>query len=151
MTIAREYDFIAARRRLEAKPKSAGPKLGTLEDAAAARRRRPRGSRRHPLLPDPAGARVGLLRRRPRGLTLSRNLMCYEGEWCMVAGAVEQIVTSWMGIGLRWGLSRILREFTESGRVEFEEWSHLGLGLRFRAGPWACPSCPRSPCWGRTS
>src|SRR5207245_137896 len=29
-----EYDFVAARRRLEAKPKSAGEKLTTLEDAA---------------------------------------------------------------------------------------------------------------------
>ena len=32
-----------------------------------------------------------LLRRRPRRLTISRNLMCYEGEWCMVAGAVENL------------------------------------------------------------
>ncbi|MGH7396915.1 MAG: CoA transferase subunit A [Candidatus Rokuibacteriota bacterium] len=74
-----------------------------------------------------------LLRRRPTRLTLSRNLMCYEGEWAMVAGAVSKVVTSWMGIGLRWGLSRIQREFVEAGRVEFEEWSHLGLGLRYRA------------------
>ena len=74
-----------------------------------------------------------LLRRRPRGLTLSRNLMCYEGEWGLVAGAVDKVVTSWMGIGLPWGLSRIVREYVESGRVVFEEWSHLGLGLRFRA------------------
>ena len=36
MTIApREYDFVAARLHLEAKPKSAGPKLGSLEDAVA--------------------------------------------------------------------------------------------------------------------
>ena len=36
MTIApAEYDFRAARRRLEAKPKSAGEKLTSLEDAAA--------------------------------------------------------------------------------------------------------------------
>jgi glutaconate CoA-transferase subunit A len=59
--------------------------------------------------------------------------MCYEGEWGMVSGAVSKVVTSWMGIGLPWGLSRIQREFVEAGRVEFEEWSHLGLGLRYRA------------------
>jgi glutaconate CoA-transferase subunit A len=68
--------------------------------------------------------------------------MCYEGEWGMVAGAVDKLVTSWMGIGLPWGLSRIQREFVEAGRVEFEEWSHLGLGLRYRAAAMGVPFLP---------
>jgi glutaconate CoA-transferase subunit A len=144
VTIApREYDFVAARQRLEAKPKSAGPKLGSLEDAVA-------------LVKDGDHVALGgclysrtplalvraLLRRRPKRLTLSRNLMCYEGEWGMVAGAVDKLVTSWMGIGLPWGLSRIQREFVEAGRVEFEEWSHLGLGLRYRAAAMGVPFLP---------
>ncbi len=144
MTIApREYDFEAARFRLEAKPKSAGPKLGSLDDAVA-------------LVKDGDHLALGgclysrtplalvwaLLRRRPRGLTFSRNLICYEAEWGMVAGAVDKVVTSWMGIGLPWGLSRIQREFVESGRVAFEEWSHLGLGLRYRAAAMGVPFLP---------
>jgi glutaconate CoA-transferase subunit A len=60
----------------------------------------------------------------------------------MVAGAVEKVVTSWMGIGLPWGLSRIVREYAESGRVPVEEWSHLGLGLRFRAAAMGVPFLP---------
>jgi glutaconate CoA-transferase subunit A len=68
--------------------------------------------------------------------------MCYEGEWGLVAGAVDKLVTSWMGIGLPWGLSRIQREFVESGRVTFEEWSHLGLGLRYRAAAMGVPFLP---------
>ena len=141
--LARELDFRDARRRLEAKQKSAGDKLTDLEAAAA---RIPDGSHvafggclysRTPL----ALIRA-LLRRRPRGLTISRNLMCYEGEWCMVAGAVDRVVTSWMGIGLPWGLSRIMREFVESGRVPVEEWSHLALGLRFRAAAMGVPFLP---------
>ena len=144
MTIApREYDFEAARLRLEAKPKTAGPKLVSLDDAVA-------------LVKDGDHLALGgclfsrtplalvwaLLRRRPRGLTLSRNLICYEAEWGMVAGAVNKVVTSWMGIGLPWGLSRIQREFVESGRVAFEEWSHLGLGLRYRAAAMGVPFLP---------
>jgi glutaconate CoA-transferase subunit A len=144
MTITRrELDFAAARRRLESKSKAAGDKLVTI-DAAVAR------------VADGDHVAVGgclysrtplalvraLLRRRPRGLALSRNLMCYEGEWALVAGAVDKLVTSWMGIGLPWGLSRILREYVESGRVVFEEWSHLGLGLRFRAAAMGLPFLP---------
>jgi len=144
MTITpREYDFLAARRRLEQKPKPAGDKLATLEKAAAR-------------VADGAHIAIGgclfsrtplalvwaVLRRRPHGLALSRNLMCYEGEWGLVAGAVDKLVTSWMGIGLPWGLSRIMRDYVESGRVAFEEWSHLGLGLRFRAAAMGLPFLP---------
>lgn len=144
MTIApRDFDFRGARARLEAKPKGAGDKLATLEDAVA---RIADGS--HVAIGGclytrtPLALIRALLRRRPRGLTLSRNLMCYEGEWGMVAGAVDKVVTSWMGIGLPWGLSRIMREYVETGRVAVEEWSHLGLGLRYRAAAMGVPFLP---------
>ena len=144
MTVAaREFDFLAARRRLEAKIKSSAEKLTSLDDAAAR-------------VPDGAIVAFGgclftrtplalvwaLLRRRPRGLTIARNLMCYEGEWCLVAGAADKVVTSWLGIGLPWGLSRVMREFGESGRAVLEDWSHLGLGLRFRAAAMGVPFLP---------
>ena len=144
MTIAaREFDFEAARGRLEAKAKSAAEKLTTLEEAVA---RVHDGD--HIALGGclysrtPLALMWALLRRRPRRLTLSRNLMSYEGEWAVVAGAADKLVTSWMGIGLPWGLSRIQREFVESGRIAFEEWSHLALGLRFRAAAMGVPFLP---------
>ncbi len=83
-----------------------------------------------------------LLRQRRRGLTLARNLTCTEGEFLMVAGAVERIVTAWMSIGLPWGVSKVMRHYVESGRVALEEWSHLALGLRFRAGAMGVPFLP---------
>ena len=83
-----------------------------------------------------------ILRQRRRGLTLSRNLMCYEGELFMAAGAVARVVTAWMGVGLPWGISRIVRHYVESGAVAFEEWSHLALGLRFRAAAMGVPFLP---------
>jgi len=136
-------DFIVARQRLEAKRRDAGEKLTSAQDAGR-------------LVKDGDHVAVGgclfsrtpmllvreLLRQQRRGLTLSRNLMCFEGELLMVAGAVDQIVTSWQGIGLPWGLSRVLREHVESGRVRMEEWSHLGLGLRYRAGAMGVPFLP---------
>jgi glutaconate CoA-transferase, subunit A len=140
---AKEYDFHAARLRLEGKEKSAGEKLTTLEDAAA---------RVHDgdtlaiggclYSRTPLALIWALLRRRPKRLTLARNLMSYEGEWAVVAGAADKLVTSWMGIGLPWGLSRVQRDYVESGRLAFEEWSHLALGLRFRAAAMGVPFLP---------
>jgi glutaconate CoA-transferase subunit A len=135
--------FVEARRRLEAKPRTSREKLATLGDAAA-------------LVRDGDALAIGgclysrtplallaeLLRQDRRGLTLSRNLMCYEGEWFIAAGAAERVVTSWFGIGLPWGLSRIVREAVEAGRVHYEEWSHLALGLRYRAAAMGLPFLP---------
>jgi len=140
---AREYDFVAARQRLEAKPKSAQEKLTSVEDAVSR-------------VTDGAIVAVGgclfsrtpmalvreILRQRRTGMTLVRNLMCTEGEFMMVAGAVERVMTAWMSIGLPWGVSKIMREYVESGKVRFEEWSHLGLGLRYRAAGMGVPFLP---------
>lgn len=136
-------DFIEARRRIEAKDHSTRDKRATLAEAAA-------------LVQDGAHVAIGgclysrtpmallreVLRRPPTGLTLSRNLMCYEGDLFMVAGAADRIVTSWMAIGLPWGISRTLRQCVESGQVQFEEWSHLALGLRYRAAAMGVPFLP---------
>jgi len=138
-----EHDFVAARRRLEAKPKSAGEKLTTLEDAA----RRVRDGD-HVAVGGCLFSRTPLalvreiLRARPRGLTLTRNLMCTEGELMMAAGAVERVVTAWMSIGLPWGVSKVMRHYVETGKVAMEEWSHLALGLRFRAAAMGLPFLP---------
>ena len=140
---AADWDFVAARRRLESKAKSAGEKLTSVEDAAA---RVADGDRvvvggclfsRTPM----ALVRE-ILRQRRRGLTLVRNLMCTEGEFMMAAGAVERVMTAWMSIGLPWGVSKVMRHYVESGAVALEEWSHLALGLRFRAAAMGVPFLP---------
>jgi glutaconate CoA-transferase subunit A len=139
----RPGDFLEARRRLEAKPRRTEEKLTGAADAVH-------------LVQDGDVVAVGgclfsrtpmvlvreILRQERRGLTLVRNLMCFEGELMMVAGAVNRIVTAWQGIGLPWGVSKVLRHYVESGQVTFEEWSHLGLGLRFRAGAMGVPFLP---------
>ncbi len=83
-----------------------------------------------------------ILRQRRTGLTLSRNLMCTEGELMMAAGAVQRVVTAWMSIGLPWGVSKVMRHYVETGKVALEEWSHLAFGLRFRAAGMGVPFLP---------
>jgi glutaconate CoA-transferase subunit A len=140
---AAEYDFVAARRRLEAKAKSAGEKLTSLDDAAEKVRDGDHVSAGGCLFSRTPMALVReVLRQRRRRLTLSRNLTCTEGELFMVAGAVERVVTSWMSIGLPWGVSKVMRHYVESGKVALEEWSHLALGLRFRAAAMGVPFLP---------
>jgi glutaconate CoA-transferase subunit A len=68
--------------------------------------------------------------------------MCYEAELFLARGAARKLITSWVGIGLPWGTSKLFRTFVEEGRVEYEEWSHLSLGLRFLAGAMGMPFLP---------
>jgi glutaconate CoA-transferase subunit A len=83
-----------------------------------------------------------LLRHRRRHLTVSRTLACYEIELLLATGALDRIVTSWVGIGLPWGLPPIFRHYAESGQVRYDEWSHLALGLRYKAGAMGVPFLP---------
>jgi glutaconate CoA-transferase subunit A len=136
-------DFREARRRIEAKQRHGGDKLTGPEEAVR-------------LVRDGDTLAVGgclfsrtplslvreVLRQGRQGLTLVRNLMCTEGEFLLVAGAAQKIVTSWMSIGLPWGISKILREYAEQGKARFEESSHMGIGLRFRAGAMGLPFLP---------
>jgi len=83
-----------------------------------------------------------LLRSGRRRLTISRPLSCYEADLFFVTGTAERLVTSWVGIGLRWGLSPVIRRYVEEDLAVYEEWSHLGLGLRFKAGAMGVPFLP---------
>jgi glutaconate CoA-transferase subunit A len=96
----------------------------------------------------PMAALLQLLRDGRRDLTLSRSLMCYEAELFLVSGAATALVTSWMGLGLPWGISRILRQFVESGRATYEEWSHLSLGLRYKSAAMGVPFLPTTSMLG---
>src|SRR5512132_4522138 len=83
-----------------------------------------------------------LLRSGRSGLTISRPRSCYEAELFLVGGMADGIVTSWVGIGLPWGISRVVRELVEGGLATYEEWSHLALGLRYKAGAMGVPFLP---------
>jgi glutaconate CoA-transferase, subunit A len=75
-----------------------------------------------------------LLRAQRRDLTLARNLMCYESELFLATGAATKLISSWVGIGLRWGIPKVFREYVERDPSLYEEWSHLSFGLRLLAG-----------------
>ena len=83
-----------------------------------------------------------LLRQRRRHLTVSRPLACYEIELFLSTGALDRVVSSWVGIGLPWGLAPIFRRYVETGQARYDEWSHLAMGLRYKAGAMGVPFLP---------
>jgi len=89
-----------------------------------------------------------LLRAGRRDLTLARNLMCYESELFLARGAATKLVSSWVGIGLRWGTPKVFRQFVERDPAIYEEWSHLTYGLRFLAASMGMPFLPTASLLG---
>ncbi|MHB1784979.1 MAG: CoA transferase subunit A [Acidimicrobiales bacterium] len=83
-----------------------------------------------------------LLRSGRRDLTITRPLTCYEADLFLATGSADRLVTSWVGIGLQWGLSPVVRHYIEKGLAAYEEWSHLALGLRYKAGAMGVPFLP---------
>jgi glutaconate CoA-transferase, subunit A len=145
----KSWDFTNARRRLELKDRSLSDKrvdLATAGELVQSGSNLAIGGCLYSRTP--MGLLLEVLRRGRDELVLSRSLMCYEGELFLVAGAAREIVTSWMGLGLPWGISKILRAFIESGRARYQEWSHLSLGLRYKAAAMGMPFLPTTSMLG---
>lgn len=91
-----------------------------------------------------------LIRQRPKRLTVSRSITSTEGDLLLMGGCVEKYMTSWFGQGIIWGLSRVLRDHVEHNRVIYEEWSHMSLGMMYRAGAMGIPFMPTRVMMGST-
>ncbi len=89
-----------------------------------------------------------LIRAGSKDLTVSRSIVSTEGDLLYASGASAHIVTSWFSQGIVWGISKVMRHFTESKRARFEEWSHMSLGLRYRAGAMGVPFIPTRSMMG---
>ncbi len=83
-----------------------------------------------------------LIRAGRKSLTCCRCIVSSEGDWLFASGASTHVITSWFSQGIVWGVSKVMRQFTESKQAVFEEWSHLGIGSRFRAGAMGVPFIP---------
>jgi glutaconate CoA-transferase subunit A len=89
-----------------------------------------------------------LIRARRKDLTVSRSIVSTEGDLLYGSGASSHIVTSWFSQGIVWGISKVMRHYTETGQTRFEEWSHMSMGLRYRAGAMGLPFMPTRSMMG---
>ena len=96
----------------------------------------------------PMAAIWEVIRQKKKDLTYSRSITSTEGDLLLVSGAVKHIITSWFSPGVTWGVSRVMRHYVENGLAVFEEWSHMTLGLRYRAGGMGVPFIPARSLMG---
>ena len=83
-----------------------------------------------------------LIRARKRDLVVSRSITSTEGDLFYGSGASRHVLTSWFSQGIVWGVSKVMRHYTETGQATFEEWSHMAIGVRYRAGAMGVPFIP---------
>ena len=84
----------------------------------------------------------GLIRAGRRNLTCSRCIVSSDGDLLFGSGACDRMITSWFSQGILWGISKVMRHHVETGNARFDEWSHLAMGMRFRAGAMGVPFMP---------
>lgn len=138
-----ERSYLELRGRVEKKDKGLREKVKSLSEAVA-------------LIPDNVHVAIGgchysrtpmaliweIIRQRKKGLTFSKSITATEGDLLLVAGTTRHIITSWFSPGVTWGVSRIMRHYVQSGEAQYEEWSHMSLGLRYKAGAMGVPFLP---------
>jgi glutaconate CoA-transferase, subunit A len=83
-----------------------------------------------------------LIRARKSDLSISRSITSTEGDLLFSSGISKHILTSWFSQGIVWGISKVMRHYTENQLASFEEWSHMSIGLRYRAGAMGIPYIP---------
>lgn len=83
-----------------------------------------------------------LIRAKKKNLTACRSIVSSEGDLLLGSGICKSIETSWFSQGIVWGVSKVMRRFAEAEPNAYQEWSHLAMGLRFRAGAMGVPFLP---------
>ena len=90
----------------------------------------------------PMGLIWTLIRAKRKQLLCSRCIVSSDGDLLYGSGTSDHIVTSWFSQGILWGVSKVMRHYVETGKARYDEWSHMAMGMRFRAGAMGVPFIP---------
>jgi glutaconate CoA-transferase subunit A len=135
--------YLQLREELSRRDKSLREKVVTLEEAAS-------------FVQDGASVGIGgstmsrtpmamiwaLIRARKKHLTCSRSIVSTDGDLLFGSGVCDHMITSWFAQSILWGLSKVMRHHVEKSLARYDEWSHLAVGMRFRAGAMGVPFMP---------
>jgi glutaconate CoA-transferase subunit A len=135
--------YLDLRRKLTERDRSLHEKVVTLEEAAAlVKDGETVGIGGSTLSRTPMALVWSLIRARKKKLTFARGITSSEGDWLFGSGASDHVITSWFSQGIVWGISKVMRHYVENGLARFDEWSHMAMGMRFRAGAMGLPFLP---------
>jgi len=135
--------YLELRRELTERDRSLREKVMSLEQAASlVKEGETVGIGGSTLSRTPMAMIWALIRAGRKRLTCARGITSSEGDWLLASGTCDHVVTSWFSQGIVWGISKVMRHHVESGTVRFDEWSHMAMGLRFRAGAMGVPFLP---------
>ena len=135
--------YLDLRRRIAGRDRSLHEKVMSLDAAAAlVNDGETVGIGGSTLSRTPMAMIWSLIRARRKDLTFARGITSSEGDWLLGSGASSHVVTSWFSQGIVWGISKVMRHHVENGLARFDEWSHMAMGMRFRAGAMGVPFLP---------
>ncbi|CAG2157716.1 Glutaconate CoA-transferase subunit A [Cupriavidus yeoncheonensis] len=135
--------YLELRTRLAERDRSLREKVMSLEDAAKLVKDGDTvGIGGSTLSRTPMAMIWELVRARKKKLSVSRSIVSSEGDLLFASGICDHIMTSWFSQGIVWGVSKVMRHHVETGLARYEEWSHMAMGMRFRAGAMGVPFLP---------
>lgn len=135
--------YLKLRQQIETRDRGLREKVMSLEDAASLVNDGDLvGIGGSTLSRTPMAMIWALIRAGRRDLDCCRSITSSDGDWLYASGAARKIITSWFSQGIVWGISKVMRHYTETKQATFEEWSHLAIGSRFRAGAMGIPFMP---------
>lgn len=138
-----EQSYLDLRRTLAERDRSLHEKVVSLEDAAGlVHDGETVGIGGSTLSRTPMAMIWALIRAGKKRLSCSRGIVSSEGDLLFASGVSDHIVTSWFSQGIVWGISKVMRHHIEGRTARFDEWSHMAMGLRFRAGAMGLPFLP---------
>jgi glutaconate CoA-transferase subunit A len=141
MTGVRPYAEL--RERLSRRDRSLREKVVSLEEAASfVRDGDCVGIGGSTMSRTPMGMIWALIRAGRKQLSCARCIVSSDGDLLFGSGACDHMITSWFSQGILWGVSKVMRHHLETGKARYDEWSHLAVGMRFRAGAMGLPFMP---------
>ncbi|MDP4836881.1 MAG: CoA transferase subunit A [Burkholderiales bacterium] len=131
------------RQDLQNRDKSLRKKVVTLDEAAATIKDGELvGIGGSTLSRTPMAMIWAMIRARKKNISVCRSIVSSEGDLLFGSGICNKIMTSWFSQGIVWGVSKVMRHHVESGSAVYEEWSHMAMGMGFRAGAMGIPFLP---------
>jgi glutaconate CoA-transferase subunit A len=90
----------------------------------------------------PMGMIWALIRAGKKRLTCARSIVSSDGDLLFGSGTCDHMMTSWFSQSILWGVSKVMRHYVETGKARYDEWSHMAMGMRLRAGAMGVPFMP---------